>query len=544
MVQKVIISTTPKGEVQFTFEDQKERDKFVEKFNKKNGNWLYDSFPKIIIGKTNNKEKIYLTNGREQELITFLNKKTLGLVKSYEVTDTRSTSVHVSPVSSPSSKVPQTPQFQQFPQQPQFPQFPQFPQSQQVKKSPSRNKGWYDPTTQRWYDGTNDDAIFFYGKKDPFYEFTNFLENPKNPITLQIGSGFYTASSAETWLQALKFSVGSQEFNDVIKQDHIGAFNLANGRSGHYKNSIRQDWKNVNLQILDYILLAKFSQDPQLANLLLSTGNQVLVEDSGKNDNFYGNGADGLGKNMLGLALMGVRQQLRQMGQIITPSYAMPNNLVSFGQPQQSYPQQNYGNQHQFQVDQQLYLQQQFQNEQSNWPQNPNQNLQFQPQLSQQQTNNNGNYPEHYIINLFSPADFPKASNQPNFSQQQYPQTNWQQQFQPKLDPLPQQYGGNNNNQWQQQQFNQPTPLPVLPPDALVSSRMDQHTNTYILVFKELAYVNTVINSSGVQGNSNNYSSTFDNQTGHTTLTCSISAGQRLLETANQLMGKGQNIYL
>ena len=55
---------------------------------------------------------------------------------------------------------------------------------------------------------------------------------------------------------------------------------------------------------------AKFTQDDELKLLLLGTGDAKLVEHT-SNDNYWGDGGDGRGRNMLGRILMEVREQLR-----------------------------------------------------------------------------------------------------------------------------------------------------------------------------------------------------------------------------------------
>ncbi|WP_304412350.1 NADAR domain-containing protein [Thiorhodovibrio frisius] len=58
-------------------------------------------------------------------------------------------------------------------------------------------------------------------------------------------------------------------------------------------------------------MLAEFSQHPELRELLLATGEARLVEHREK-DSDWGDGGDGRGRNMLGLLLMDVRQQMRE----------------------------------------------------------------------------------------------------------------------------------------------------------------------------------------------------------------------------------------
>jgi hypothetical protein len=57
-------------------------------------------------------------------------------------------------------------------------------------------------------------------------------------------------------------------------------------------------------------VLAKFTQNAGLKELLLSTGDAKLVEHT-ENDSYWGDGGDGKGRNMLGQVLMYVREQLR-----------------------------------------------------------------------------------------------------------------------------------------------------------------------------------------------------------------------------------------
>ena len=54
---------------------------------------------------------------------------------------------------------------------------------------------------------------------------------------------------------------------------------------------------------------AKFTQHPELGELLVSTGNAKLVEHT-TNDNYWGDGGDGSGSNMLGRFLMQVRDRI------------------------------------------------------------------------------------------------------------------------------------------------------------------------------------------------------------------------------------------
>ncbi|OWK40537.1 GTP cyclohydrolase II [Fimbriiglobus ruber] len=57
-------------------------------------------------------------------------------------------------------------------------------------------------------------------------------------------------------------------------------------------------------------LRAKFSQHEEMKAALLGTGDAKLVEHTA-NDDYWGDGGDGSGKNRLGQLLMRVRDELR-----------------------------------------------------------------------------------------------------------------------------------------------------------------------------------------------------------------------------------------
>jgi len=76
------------------------------------------------------------------------------------------------------------------------------------------------------------------------------------------------------------------------------------------KRPLRRDWESVKDQVMREALAAKFEQHPELAELLLSTGDEPLVEHT-TNDNYWADGGDGSGKNMLGRLLVELRTRLR-----------------------------------------------------------------------------------------------------------------------------------------------------------------------------------------------------------------------------------------
>jgi ribA/ribD-fused uncharacterized protein len=83
-----------------------------------------------------------------------------------------------------------------------------------------------------------------------------------------------------------------------------GSWFTANGKAP------RADWHGVKLDVMRRADQAKYAQNPELAALLLATGDVELVEDS-QSDAFWGIGKDGTGANWGGRILMKIRTDFR-----------------------------------------------------------------------------------------------------------------------------------------------------------------------------------------------------------------------------------------
>lgn len=142
--------------------------------------------------------------------------------------------------------------------------------------------------------------IHFYSVNDEFGCFSNFSPHP---IRLK-GK---TWPTSEHYFQAQKFA-GTPDEEEVrkVKSPMIAA------RMGRdRKRPLRKDWESVKDAIMREAVLAKFTQHADLRATLLDTDDAKIVEHT-ENDDYWGDGGDGSGKNRLGHILMWAREQLRR----------------------------------------------------------------------------------------------------------------------------------------------------------------------------------------------------------------------------------------
>lgn len=77
-------------------------------------------------------------------------------------------------------------------------------------------------------------------------------------------------------------------------------------------NPLRGDWELMKDTTMELALFAKFTQHHDLKKALLKTGESQIIEHT-RNDNYWGDGGDGSGRNMLGQLLMKVRKKIREL---------------------------------------------------------------------------------------------------------------------------------------------------------------------------------------------------------------------------------------
>ena len=164
----------------------------------------------------------------------------------------------------------------------------------------------------------------FYDKNAPYFEFSNFY-GPKKPIIID-GEPYKTT---EHYFQAQKYAkdIGkNREFMALIKSQNTAgkAKILANPikqtrwgweqklkkQREKYEKDIHFDpveWNGIRDDVMKKALIAKFTQDDHCREVLLSTRDAILYEDT-RRDAYWGNGSDPTKVGRLGELLMEVRE--------------------------------------------------------------------------------------------------------------------------------------------------------------------------------------------------------------------------------------------
>ncbi|HVK02384.1 MAG TPA: NADAR family protein [Armatimonadaceae bacterium] len=146
----------------------------------------------------------------------------------------------------------------------------------------------------------NTETIYFYSDREqPYGAFSNFAK-----YGFELDGKYWPTS--EHYFQAQKFAGTEHEEAVRLAPAPMIAANMGRERS----RPLRGDWESVKEDAMRRALRAKFTTHAALRDLLLGTGEAVLVENA-PGDYYWGVGKDGSGKNRLGALLMELRAELR-----------------------------------------------------------------------------------------------------------------------------------------------------------------------------------------------------------------------------------------
>lgn len=142
--------------------------------------------------------------------------------------------------------------------------------------------------------------IFFWANRAEYGCFSNFWPGPYDID----GKSWPTT---EHYFAAMKTL-------DSSNQEAIRKANTPGDAKGMGRVvTLRPDWEQVKYDVMLTALRAKFGNYPELKDKLLSTGDALIYEDS-PYDKVWGTGERGgvgSGQNLLGKALMQVREELK-----------------------------------------------------------------------------------------------------------------------------------------------------------------------------------------------------------------------------------------
>ena len=143
-------------------------------------------------------------------------------------------------------------------------------------------------------------TIKFYRTTEEYGCFSNFSRHP-------VRFGVDVFMTSEHFFQQAKFSTTDKEWAAQIIAAKTPSQCATMGRDRSHP--LRSDWEIIKDDVMRTALVAKFTQNKDCKEKLLSTGDQYLIEDT-TDDYYWGTGITGTGKNKLGLLLMEVRLAL------------------------------------------------------------------------------------------------------------------------------------------------------------------------------------------------------------------------------------------
>jgi ribA/ribD-fused uncharacterized protein len=143
-------------------------------------------------------------------------------------------------------------------------------------------------------------AIYFYSRSTRFFELSNFAASP------MVVDG-KTYATVEHYFQSAKFSDSDPLYAERVRIAATPASAKSLGSSR--RHPLCADWDALRVATMRRGLRAKFTQNTAHRDLLVSTGDRILVENAPR-DYFWGCGAKRTGRNVLGGLLMELRDEL------------------------------------------------------------------------------------------------------------------------------------------------------------------------------------------------------------------------------------------
>ncbi|WP_438029213.1 NADAR family protein [Sorangium sp. So ce233] len=145
-------------------------------------------------------------------------------------------------------------------------------------------------------------VISFYVPRDEYGCFSNFSRHG-----FEVDGRYWP--TVEHYFQAQKFA--GTEHEERVRL--AATPRLAKEMGRDRRLPLRSDWESVKDDVMRRAVLRKFETHADIREILLATGDEEIVENS-PSDYYWGCGAEGVGRNMLGKILMETRALLRSRG--------------------------------------------------------------------------------------------------------------------------------------------------------------------------------------------------------------------------------------
>ena len=125
-------------------------------------------------------------------------------------------------------------------------------------------------------------------------------------------SNFYSCSVHYEGLTFGNTEAAFQAAKCLDMKERERFFSLSGGQAKRLgkRVELRPDWEDVKIDIMRQVLKSKFTQNPELREKLIATGDAELIEGNNWRD-FYWGVCNGKGQNHLGKLLMEVRVELK-----------------------------------------------------------------------------------------------------------------------------------------------------------------------------------------------------------------------------------------
>jgi len=156
----------------------------------------------------------------------------------------------------------------------------------------------YPPSDKQLVYETDDTVYFFATAFDPLNNWSGHAVKIWSKTFPTLEHGYHYRKYSETAPQVAAEILAAPSAWATMQID----------RKHHEKR--RKDWEEVKVEIMTELMRAKVAQNEDVRACLLATGGKQLVKNS-PFDEFWGSGAKGTGKNMVGEIFMQIRNELQ-----------------------------------------------------------------------------------------------------------------------------------------------------------------------------------------------------------------------------------------